>query len=265
MKFFTVKAIIKTLFLALFLFISIAFAQETVSLPSGVRGGDYDKLMEWKKELDATWETLTKAMGQLHDDCGEVLSKDTVKIGQCKEEREKIATKINKYKRDLAAYEQAIKDAQSKSKATISASKDLRDAVSFMKGRLAVARSRAKAFAAWKLGAYLLDNHQTDLAVQYLKEARRFYTDPDSHEYDALNRLIYDPRAQEPMLFLNEMFPTYGSKAEAMLDALDYGNGDWDESVKYLEIAHQANLNDLAVRDALNQIQGIVAAEQNKK
>jgi tetratricopeptide (TPR) repeat protein len=264
MKLFATKAMTKALFFALVLFIPIVFAQETASLPSDVGTADYDKFMHWKKDLDAAREKVTEAQVDLRDDCSDVLSNDTVKIGQCKQERKDVVTKMNDYKRDLAAYEQALKDAQSKSKATVSTSKDLHNAASFMKERLAVTRSRAKAFAAWKLGAYLLDNHQTDLALQYLKEARRFYADPDSHEYDALNRLIYDPRAQEPMSFLNELFPADSFKAEAMLDALDYGNGNWDESIKYLEVAHQANPNDLAVRDALNYMQGIVAGRQDK-
>ena len=264
MKLFTAKAMTKALFFALFLFIATAFAQETASLPTDVSAADYDKLMRWKNDLDGTQEKVTKAQGDLREDCSDVLSNDTAKIVKCDEKRKVVLTKMNDYKRDLAAYEEALKKAQSKNKAAVASSKDTRNAVDLMKKRLAVTRSRAKAFAAWKLGAYLLDNHQTDLAIQYLKEARRFYTDPDSHEYDALNRLIYDPRAQEPMPFLNDLFPESNSKTEVILDALDYGNGNWEESVKYLEIAHQANPNDLAVRDALNFMQGLAAGRQDK-
>ena len=143
-----------------------------------------------------------------------------------------------------------------------------KEALQLMQQRLEVNRSRAKAFAAWKLGVYLLESGQTGEAIGYLKEARQFYADPNSHENEALNRLIYDPQKQQEVrsdLFLSAMFPKYQSQAEVVLDALDYGKGNWDQSVKYLEVVGHIDPKNLAARDALNYVRGITTEERSRK
>lgn len=132
--------------------------------------------------------------------------------------------------------------------------------------RWEVARSRVQAKAAWILGVYLMRHGKTDQAIPYLKEARQFYRDPDSRENELLNRFIYDPREHQEMrreaLWIEEVVPPYESRASAILDAMDYGRGNWEKSIQYLESARQADPQNLVVRDALNYLQGIAAADQ---
>ena len=235
------------------------------SLPSGLADAVYQKLLDRKNELDATQETLTKLLDDFNADCSDVPSSDAEQVRQCTDGRRKLLSRIKQYNLNLARHEKDIRDAQNEQSVSKDPAAD-QAAAELMKQRLAVLRSRAKAFAAWRLGAYLLgrEGHK-DKAVSYLQEARRFFADPDSHENDALSRLMYDPSQQEPGSFIHDMFPVYGSRADALLDALEYGNGDWDKSLEYLTVAHEADPNDLAVRDAYNYLQGMAPGESDKQ
>ena len=118
-------------------------------------------------------------------------------------------------------------------------------------------RVRAKGNAAWGLGLYLAEKGDYDGAVHYLNEARPAF--PGVVERDILDKAIANVRDLGGEI---PGFPAYRSKADAILDALEYGKGDWDASLRYLEVAHDADPNNLDVRDALNYLQGLSAAAQ---
>ena len=119
--------------------------------------------------------------------------------------------------------------------------------------RYRAARVRAKGEAAWNLGLYLSEKSDYKATVRYLKEARSLIQDDSSTQL--IGKLIANVRTlpAKPI----EGIPIYPSKAEAILDALEYGKGDWGASLRYLEVAHNSDPNNLPVRDALNYFQGL--------
>lgn len=125
---------------------------------------------------------------------------------------------------------------------------------------LDAARVRAQGNAAWGLGLYLAEKGDYDGAVHYLKEAREPFR--DGLEREVLDEVIANVRNLGDEI---PGFPVYRSKADALLDALEYGKGDWNESLRYLEVAHNADGSNLPVRDALNYLQGLSAAAPYKR
>ena len=245
---------------------SFAADEEKIPALSNVRDSLSDKVVV---ELNQRRTDLLKQRADLKNEImeheNEKAEKNTPNESALKQKGDELRAKKKKHIEDSKKFNQDVAAAAR----VAGLDQADQDAVRLMKQRMEVVRSRAKAFAAWKLGAFLLGAGQTDEAKVYLKEARKFYADPDSHENDVLNRLIYDPQEQKEIrsdsAFLNEMFPPYGSQAEAVLDALDYGRGDLDQSIKYLTVAGQADPKNLNVRDALNYVRGIAASEQSKK
>ncbi len=135
----------------------------------------------------------------------------------------------------------------------LKAARDERAAGPVDPDRYRAARVRAKGEAAWNLGLYLSEKSDYKATVRYLKEARSLIQDDLSTQL--IGKLIANVRTlpAKPI----EEFPIYPSKAEAILDALEYGKGDWGASLRYLEVAHKANPSNLPVRDALNYLQGL--------
>ncbi|MCH8807824.1 MAG: hypothetical protein IH986_17300, partial [Planctomycetes bacterium] len=115
------------------------------------------------------------------------------------------------------------------------------------------AATRAKANAAWKLGLYLSEKSDYAGAVNYLKETQQFYS--KGYKNKLLNELIDNVKNLAP---IEDRYPIYPTKAEAILDALEYGKGNWQRSLKYLEAAHKVDPNNLPVRDALNYLETVV-------
>lgn len=117
--------------------------------------------------------------------------------------------------------------------------------------------TRAKANAAWTLGLYLSDKGDYAGATKYLREAQQFYS--KGYNNRLLNKLIDNMKDLAP---IEDRYPSYPTKAGAILDALEYGKGNWQRSFKYLEAAHKVDANNLPVRDALNYLKGLHAGTQ---
>lgn len=117
--------------------------------------------------------------------------------------------------------------------------------------------TRAKADAAWTLGMYLSNKGDYAGATKYLRETQQFYSDGIDNRL--LNELIDNMKNLES---IEDICPSYPTKANAILDALEYGKGNWQRSLKYLEAAHEADANNLHVRDALNYLEGLHAGTQ---
>jgi hypothetical protein len=122
------------------------------------------------------------------------------------------------------------------------------------------AQQRAKAEAAVKLALALSDDptkaHDAR-AIAYYREARAILSDRD---YGYIDQSIQDIQTGISLRgWLVGKPPLYASRGEAILDALQYGHGNIDASVRYLEDANRYADDRLAVRDAYNFLQGMRA------
>ena len=269
---------------AIFLWPAAASADinEPSEIPSTL--SDRNDLVLQRSSLMKEVKALEKKIAKHNVKCGQI-PENSPNVAKCQSNYARILSEIDAYQSRLRPYELELAKAVNLELMKPPEKSDLRDAVAelpkttpskdseadkaaveLVKQHLAATRKKAKAFAAMDLGAYLMDyKGQKDLAISYLKQARQFFSEeqnPDLNE--ALNRLIYDKERQESLPSVHDWFPVYESKAQAVLNALDYGNGNWDESVKYLEVALQADPTNLAVRDALNYTKGIAATGESK-
>ena len=271
---------------SLFLTFAPVFAQqveEAESVPSGISNVDYQFLVQQKKHLDETRGLLVKDIDVFNSDCGKVSSSDSAKIEDCTRRQELILARVDTYNRDLVRYQESIQRAREKAPKIVGFEKgdknsapepqplalsgeekaELKDTPGDIQTQLSVAQDKifvkAKAQAAWNLAFFLIDQGKNDEALQYFKEARAGFDD-GSFEASMLDRGIQEVKQIVP----SPQIPVYKSRADALLDALQYGNRDWDKSYTYLQVAHKANPNDLAVRDALNYFEALYAGENGK-
>ena len=97
------------------------------------------------------------------------------------------------------------------------------------------------------LGARMVGTGNYAEALRFLRDAEKLKPD-DLGIKKAIGYTLYlrDRRTMPP-----------SPKAEALLDALEYGQGDWRTSVEYLKDLYLKNPNNLPVRDALNFAEGL--------
>ena len=123
--------------------------------------------------------------------------------------------------------------------------------------RLSTIRTNGRRDAAWTLGLHLSDYGDNYGAIFYFLEARQDFP-LESYNYRLLGKLIENVNT---LGTVNE-FPLFHSKADALLDALQYGDGSLDRSVRYLEEAFKANPGNLFISEALNYVQGMSVSEE---
>lgn len=290
------KKIITVLMFALLISIP-AFAQqveEAATIPSGIGNSDYQFLLEQKKHLDETRDTLVKDISTFNSDCEKVASSDTVKMEDCTKRQELIMARVDTYNRDLVRYQESIQRAQAKAPKIVGFEKgdknsapvstnlqfkapdsqplelskdekaELKDTPGDIQAKLSAIQDKifikAKGQAAWNLGFYLVDQGKNNEALEYFKEARACFDD-NSAEAVMLDNAIRDVKQLAPT---SKQYPVYKNHTAILLDALQYGNRDWEASYRYLQVASNANPNDADVRKALDYFVPLYESEKGK-
>jgi len=252
--------------------------EEAQTVPAGLSDADYQRLLADKQALDATRNTLVADISAFNSDCGKVANSDTAKMQSCTQQNDLINARIDSYKRDLIRFQESILRAQSRASVNLGFMKpepkplskeersELKDAPADIRVKLnryhEEIRVHAKANSAWGLGLFLTEQGDYDQALRYFKEAREGIPE-GTPERSILEQVIADPKqlSSRPI----EGHPIYQNRADALLSALEYGKGNWDASYTYLQVAHKANPDNLAVRDALNYFEALYASEKGKK
>ncbi len=145
-------------------------------------------------------------------------------------------------------------------------------------------REYAAADQAWALGIVLADHTENyDAAVEALDEAYRYFKDHDPHLAGVIAKkreeaVQYGQKGRPvPKSFLKELeqeadmaFKPYdwtsfgmagapSKRAFIVMDALEYGKGDWERSIRFVKLHLKADPNNRDLRDALNYIEGLSA------
>ncbi|GEM_PF-3414087 len=283
------------IFLAAFFITAPSFAQqveEAASVPSGISNVDYQFLVEQKKHLDETHGLLVKDVDAFNSDCGKVSSSDSGKIEECTKRQELILARVDTYNRDLVRYQESIQRAQAKAPKIIGFEKgdknsapvpvgldfkepapqvlsdeekaELKDTPGGIQAKLNSVQDkmfiRAKGQASWNLGFYLVDQGKNEEAVRYFIEARNCFDD-GSKEAIMLDNAIRSSKEMKPS---PKEYPVYKNSVEMFLDALQYGNRNWEASYQFLEAAKKANPNDEIVKRALNYFLPVYESEKDK-
>lgn len=128
-------------------------------------------------------------------------------------------------------------------------------------------RTEIIATRAEMLASHLAAAGQGDKAIAYLSEAesRLQQTDPGRAALVAerIARLEADGKAG---LSLKDgrplsIYTNASSQPNIMLDAIEYGAGDWSRSIRFLEAAHEADPKNTKIFGALNYVKGLSAAQ----
>ena len=105
-----------------------------------------------------------------------------------------------------------------------------------------------KAQSSIMLGALMTGQGDYDKALSYLREAQKLRPD-DLGIKKAIGYTLYLRDKKSGMVA--------SPKAGAILDALEYGKGDWQASTNYLKDWYRMDPENLPVRDALNFTEGM--------
>lgn len=106
--------------------------------------------------------------------------------------------------------------------------------------------------AAWRMGLFMSDIGYQKYAEDYFAEAQAL-VEPGSTQHRLLGELIRYADNLPP-----SGIKIYESRADAILDALQYGNGDWDKSILFLDIASfVAHPDDEILTEALSYVESM--------
>ena len=129
---------------------------------------------------------------------------------------------------------------------------------------MADARRVASGIAAWQLGMHLIDMDDRAAAVPVLREALVALSDI-AHADEVREVLALLAYLQSGLPFDRNPLGVFEgkSKADLILDSLEFGRGDIDRSLHFLEEIRRTEPQNLAARDALNYVEGLSAAIEN--
>jgi hypothetical protein len=135
-------------------------------------------------------------------------------------------------------------------------------------GHIAAIRQRAKASAAFSMAMHLSGNGRFKQAIDFLHQAleadpqcqncieelaRHMKLVNDHLQRERVLKAIYDHKAN----LFSRLEPSWHNQADYLLDALEYGVGDWHASLSYLETGVEAEPDNLPLRNALEYLKGL--------
>ncbi len=137
----------------------------------------------------------------------------------------------------------------------------LRDAASSTATSIAERRRRAAGRIAWKLGLHLIDKGDTAAAEPALRRAQQALSDGgNAEDIKVIEQMLQWIEVGRPFLNVDRRGQFKDrSKADLILDSLEYGEGNIDNSLRFLEEIRRTEPANLAARDALNYVQGLSA------
>lgn len=113
------------------------------------------------------------------------------------------------------------------------------------------ARTWAHGVAAFRVGMQAAYTNKA-LAMNYLDEARKALPGSDWKIIDDFRQHVV---AGKPLAPGTEKLDRYRSQGDAMLDALEYGKGNWSAALRYLKHARQFQANNPVVEKAYRDLE----------
>ena len=120
-------------------------------------------------------------------------------------------------------------------------------------------RDQAAAEQAWRLGHAMAARGLSNVAKRFYREAHRFFQHDGGYPGTVIARQRRDlergrtQRSDDAA----EQLATPHSRTDAVLDALEYGKGDWSRSLEYIRQRRKVLPDDPHLRDAENYLDGL--------
>jgi len=123
----------------------------------------------------------------------------------------------------------------------------------------------AGAYAGWTLGMLLTDADMDATAVQVLTTsaqtlAREGNIDDAKTAFE-LTKSLSDGSGKNKVWLPSSGIYDGASEANILLDALEYGQHDWNKSLSFLRLAHKASPDNQRINEALAHAQALMASE----
>jgi len=124
----------------------------------------------------------------------------------------------------------------------------------------------ASAYAGWSLGMLLMDADMGAKASKVLSAsastlAREGNIEDSKTVFRLVNAIPEGRGAHGGRLHDSGVYDVT-SEADILLDALEYGNKDWNRSLQFLNIAHNAAPNNERIKEAKAHIQALMASQE---
>lgn len=132
-------------------------------------------------------------------------------------------------------------------------------------------RDERAAETAWWLGVHLAESGKGKQAIGYLREAQHYYNGAGGRDPTMKHIIEKDIKelTANPRSGIFKTQPTKGrllthytnaKKIDIVFDALEYGKGDWNLSIRYLRSASQADPKNVKITRALEYVKGLSAS-----
>ena len=218
------------------------YAQDKpVDVPNGLPAAFSGNLNTWKYDLQKKLERLTAKIATHNQKCTRVRQGSAEDI-ECLQNLTVLQREVSAYSNEVREFNRAVMQAISWYRPAAARGEDLKDAPA---AKLSEKSQReVKAEAAFALATLSVRNADYDQALRYLQDARTAKPN-DKKIQDAYNYVLSLKNSQM------QMKPSL--KAEYLLEALDFGKGDWEKSIEYLitlEFDRMGNVNFQAAEEA---------------
>jgi tetratricopeptide (TPR) repeat protein len=206
------------------LFTVCGYAQDKpVDVPNGLPAAFSGNLNTWKYDLQKKLERLTAKIATHNQKCTRVRQGSAEDI-ECLQNLTVLQREVSAYSNEVREFNRAVMQAISWYRPAAARGEDLKDAPA---AKLSEKSQReVKAEAAFALATLSVRNADYDQALRYLQDARTAKPN-DKKIQDAYNYVLSLKNSQM------QMKPSL--KAEYLLEALDFGKGDWEASIRYLD------------------------------
>ena len=206
------------------LFTVCGYAQDKpVDVPNGLPAAFSGNLNTWKYDLQKKLERLTAKIATHNQKCTRVRQGSAEDI-ECLQNLTVLQREVSAYSNEVREFNRAVMQAISWYRPAAARGEDLKDAPA---AKLSEKSQReVKAEAAFALATLSVQKADYDQALRYLQDARTAKPN-DKKIQDAYNYVLSLKNSQM------QMKPSL--KAEYLLEALDYGKGDWEASIRYLD------------------------------
>jgi tetratricopeptide (TPR) repeat protein len=223
------------------LFAFCGYAQDKpVEVPNGLPAAVNKTLNTWKYDLQKTLQGLEANIGNHNQKCDRV-RRGSAQDMECLQNLVVLQRQVNAYSNEVREFNRAVMQAMSSSPPAWARENDLRDAPASKP--LDRSEIEARIQAAFALATLFVQKGDYDQALSILQDALNAKPN-DENIQEAYNRVLTLKNRQMADIIK-------GLKANYLLDALDYGKGDWEASINYLSKIQTREPNNPAARDAL--------------
>lgn len=241
MRRISIKLLVTAGFITLVFTVCGHSQDKPVDVPNGLPVAFSGNLNTWKYDLQKKLGGLTAKIATHNQKCSSV-REGSAQDMECLQNLTVLQREVSAYSNEVREFNRAVMQAMSWYLPSSTKREDLKDASASKPSEKS--EKEIKAEAAFVLATLSVKNANYDQALHYLQDART--AKPNEKKFQAAYNYVLSLKNSQMQIKKSD-------KANYLLDALDYGKGNWEKSIEYLttlEFDRMGNVNVQAAEEA---------------